>query len=133
MSKNRRHGTDGSRAAINEFLTRPAPVTLTPEQIGPWPVVEAFGETVDVWLRFVEIRVQERAVALAYTDRAVQVEVTLRSGSTCRTHQNSSPRRSDGPAPATNAAGCCEPCPRSVLWLRQAGPVEASSAAVRHD
>jgi len=35
-------------------------------------------------LRFVEIRVQERAVVLAYTDRAVQVEVTRRDGSTYR-------------------------------------------------
>lgn len=84
MGKNRRYGTDVSRAAINEFLIRPAPVTLTPEEIGPGPVVEAPGETVDVWLRFVEIRVQERAVVLAYTDRAVQVEVTRRDGSTYR-------------------------------------------------
>lgn len=84
MGKNRRYGTDVSRAAINEFLTRPAPVTLTPEEIGPGPIVEAPGETVDVWLRFVEIRVQERAVVLAYTDRAVQVEVTRRDGSTYR-------------------------------------------------
>ncbi|WP_146244970.1 hypothetical protein [Curtobacterium sp. MCBD17_028] len=39
MGKNRRYGTDVSRAAINEFLTRPAPVTLTPEEIGAGPVV----------------------------------------------------------------------------------------------
>lgn len=84
MSKNRRYGTNVSRAAINEFLTRPAPVTLSPEEIGPGSVVEAPGETVDVWLRFVEIRVQERAVVLAYTDRAVQVAVTRRDGSAYR-------------------------------------------------
>lgn len=109
-------------------------MTLTQEEIGPGPVVEAPGETVDVWLHFVEIRVQERAVVLAYTDRAVQVEVTRRNGSTCRTAlTNSSPHRSDRPASATDAAGCCGPCPRSDLWLRQAGPFEASSAAVRHN
>lgn len=84
MSKNRRHGTDVSRAAINEFLIRPAPVTLTPEEIGARPVQEGGGESVDVWLRFVEIRVQERAVVLAYTDRAVQVKATRRDGSTYR-------------------------------------------------
>lgn len=84
MSKNRRYRTDVSRAAINEFLTRPSPVTLTLEEIGAGPVLEGAGETVDVWLRFVEIRVQERAVVLAYTDRAVQVEVTRRDGSTYR-------------------------------------------------
>jgi len=48
MSKNRRYGTDVSRAAINEFLTRPAPVTLTPEEIGSGPVQNGAGETVDV-------------------------------------------------------------------------------------
>jgi hypothetical protein len=84
MSKNRHYGTDVSRAAINEFLTRPAPVTLTPEEIGSGPVQDGAGESIDVWLRFVEIRVQERAVVLAYTDRAVQVEVTRRDGSTYR-------------------------------------------------
>lgn len=131
MSKNRRHGTDGSRAAINEFLTRPAPVTLTPEQIGPWPVVEAPGETVDVWLRFVEIRVQERAVALAYTDRAVQVEVTLRSGSTCRTALIKTHRRVDPmdlhlpltqPVAASHAHGPSSGSDKRVRLKRRALP-----------
>jgi len=85
MGKNRRYGTDVSRAAINEFLTRPAPVSLSEEEIGPVPVVDVDdGDTVDVWLRFVEIRVQERAVVVAFTDRAVQVEVTRRDGSRYR-------------------------------------------------
>jgi hypothetical protein len=57
-------------------------VTLTPEEIGSGPVQDGVGESVDVWLRFVEIRVQERAVVLASTDCAVQVEVTRRDGST---------------------------------------------------
>ena len=35
-------------------------------------------------LRFVEVRVQERAVVVAYTDRAVQVEVARRDGSRYR-------------------------------------------------
>lgn len=59
-------------------------LTLTQEEIGSGPVVEGPGEIVDVWLQFVEIRVQERAVVLAYTDRAVQVEVTRHDGSTYR-------------------------------------------------
>lgn len=56
MGKNRRYGTDVCRAAINEFWTKPAPVMLTPEEIGPRPVKDASEATVDVWLRFVEIR-----------------------------------------------------------------------------
>ncbi|WP_148070932.1 hypothetical protein [Curtobacterium sp. PhB130] len=85
MGKNRRYGTDVSRAAINEFLTRASPVSLSPEEIGAAPVVEVDGgDTVDVWLRFVETRVQERAVVVAFTDRAVQVEVTRRDGSRYR-------------------------------------------------
>lgn len=85
MGQNRRYGTDVSRAAINEFLTRPYPVSLTREEIGPEPAVPvADGDVVDVWLRFVEVRVQERAVVVAYTDRAVQVEVARRDGSRYR-------------------------------------------------
>ncbi len=37
------------------------------------------GDTVDVWLRFVEVRVRERAVVTGYTDRAVRVEVSRRA------------------------------------------------------
>lgn len=85
MGSNRRHGTDVSRSAINEFLTRPAPVTLSDEELGGAPVVEVpDGDVVDVWLRFVEVRVQERARVIAFTDRAVRVEVTRRDGSTYR-------------------------------------------------
>ncbi|PYY64408.1 hypothetical protein DEJ30_08055 [Curtobacterium sp. MCPF17_003] len=85
MGKNARHGTDVSRAAINEFLTRPRPVTLTKDELADDPVCEVTdGEPVDVWLRFPEQSVQERAVVVAYTDRARQVEVTRRDGSSYR-------------------------------------------------
>lgn len=85
MGQNRRYGSDISRSAVNEFLTRPAPVSLTPEELGPYPIVEVQdGDAVDVWLRFVEVRVQERAVVVGYTDRAVRVEVTRRDGSNYR-------------------------------------------------
>ncbi len=85
MGQNRRHGTDVSRNAINESLTRPSPVSLSEDEIGPMPVVDVVdGDTVDVWLRFVEVRVQERAVVTGYTDRAVRVEVSRRDGSTYR-------------------------------------------------
>ncbi len=83
--EHRRVPADVSRAAVNEFLTRPYPVTLTREEIGPEPAVPvADGDVVDVWLRFVEVRVRERAVVVAYTDRAVQVEVARRDGSRYR-------------------------------------------------
>lgn len=82
MGKNRRYGTDVSRSAINEFLTRPRPVSLTPDELSDDQVSEVVdGEPVDVWLRFPEASVQERGVVVAYTDRACQVEVTRRDGS----------------------------------------------------
>ncbi|PYY52595.1 hypothetical protein DEJ17_15845 [Curtobacterium sp. MCSS17_011] len=85
MVKNVGHGTDVSRAAINEFLTRPRPVTRTKDELADDPVCEVTdGEPVDVWLRFPEQSVQERAVVVAYTERARQVEVTRRDGSSYR-------------------------------------------------
>jgi len=74
MGKNARHGTDISRAAINEFITRPRPVSLSADELADDPVSDvADGQPVDVWLRFPEASVQERGVVVAYTDRARQV------------------------------------------------------------
>lgn len=85
MGKNARHGTDVSRAAINEFLTRPRPVSLSADELADDPVsVVVDGQPVDVWLRFPEASVQERGVVVAYTDRARQVEFTRRDGSSFR-------------------------------------------------
>jgi hypothetical protein len=86
MGKNRRYGSDLTAGALNEFLTRPAPVSLTEEERGAGPVTELpDGAPVDVWLRFrLDTTVQERAVVVAYTDRARLVELTRRDGTTYR-------------------------------------------------
>ncbi len=77
MGKNARHGTDVSRAAINEFLTAPRPVTLTKDELADDPVCEVSdGQPVDVWLRFPEQSVQERG---AWWWRTRTARVRLRS------------------------------------------------------
>lgn len=40
MGKNRRYGSDLTAGALNEFLTRPMPVSLTEEERGAGPVTE---------------------------------------------------------------------------------------------
>lgn len=86
MGQNRRYGSDLTDAALNEALTRPRPISLSPSELGHDPVTAAEAEPVDVeaWVRFPEqpIKVQGRAVA--WTRRAVWVEFTMRSGATYR-------------------------------------------------
>lgn len=85
MGSNRRHGTDLTDAAVNEFLTRPRAISLTADELGGEAVTEvADGDLVDAWVRFPETPVQERGRVVGYTDRAVWVEVSRRDGSTYR-------------------------------------------------
>ena len=82
MGLNRRHGTDLTDAAVNEFLVRPRAISLTPDELGDDPVTSVVdGDEVDVWVRFPETPVRERGRVVAYTDRAVRVEVPRRDGS----------------------------------------------------
>lgn len=85
MGTNRRYGSDLTDAAVNEAVIRPRPVSLSPAEVGAATVPEApEAVPVSAWVRFPEsaIRVQGRAVA--WTERAVWVEFTLRDGSTHR-------------------------------------------------
>jgi hypothetical protein len=85
MGQNRRYGSDLTDATLNEVLTRPRPISLSPDELGREPVTETDEPIpVEAWVRFPEsaIRVQGRAVA--WTARAVWVEFTMHSGATFR-------------------------------------------------
>ena len=81
MGQNRRYGSDLTDAALAESLVRAKPISLTDKQVGE-DVKEA-REPVDVvaWVTFREATVHVSARAVAWTDRAVRVEFTMRDGS----------------------------------------------------
>ncbi|GAA1772138.1 hypothetical protein [Agromyces humatus] len=85
MGQNRRYGSDLTDLAIYEVVLRPAPISLTPEEVGAADIPPA-PSPVDVtaWVRFPEASVEVRARAIAWTDRAVQIEFELRDGQTRR-------------------------------------------------
>lgn len=81
MGFNRRYGSDVTDAAINEAVARPRPISLTPAEIGQLDVTEpAKPEPVKAWVRYPETPIQVEARAIAWTDRAVQIEWTMRDG-----------------------------------------------------
>jgi len=87
MGQNRRYGSDVTDRTVNEFLIRPAPISLTAREIGAEPTEVAEVETpipVLAWVRFPETAIHVEARAIAWTDRAVWVEFALRDGSTRR-------------------------------------------------
>ena len=82
MAKNARYGSDVSRRAINESTIRPRPISLSRAEVGEQ--IKEAGEPIPVrsWIRFFETSVEvEDAYAVAWTDRAVLVEWSLRDGS----------------------------------------------------
>jgi hypothetical protein len=82
MGSNRRYGSDVTDQAINEAVTRPRPISLTPAEIGKLDVTEPpTPEPVNAWVRYPETPVQVEACAIAWTERAVKVEWTMRDGS----------------------------------------------------
>ena len=82
MGSNRRYGSDVTDQAINEAVTRPRPISLTPAEIGQLDVIEPpKPEPVKAWVRYPETPVQVEARAIAWTERAVKVEWTMRDGS----------------------------------------------------
>jgi hypothetical protein len=82
MGSNRRYGSDVTDQAINEAVTRPRPISLTPAEIGQLDVSEPpKPEPVKAWVRYPETPVQVEARAIAWTERAVKVEWTMRDGS----------------------------------------------------
>ncbi|MDB6425915.1 hypothetical protein [Curtobacterium sp. 20TX0008] len=85
MGENSRYGSDLTQGAINEFLTRPRPISLNTDELGGQDVVEVTGgDEVNAWVRYPEVPVQVTGRVVAYTDRAVQVEFTQRDGATHR-------------------------------------------------
>ena len=87
MGENRRYGFQQVDPAINDLLTRPKPISLSPAEMGTDPAaVPETPEPIDViaWVRYPETAVKVRARAVAWTDRAVWVEFTTYAGATHR-------------------------------------------------
>lgn len=85
MGTNRRYGSDLTWDAVNAFLVRPRPISLTDDELAGQDVVEVpDGEPVQAWVRYSEAHVQVSARVVAYTARAVQVEYTQRDGAVFR-------------------------------------------------
>jgi hypothetical protein len=87
MGDNRRYGFQQIDPAMNDLLTRPKPISLTPAEVGAATVNVPEVDTpleVLAWVRYPETAVQVRARAVAWTDRAVWVEFTTHAGATHR-------------------------------------------------
>jgi hypothetical protein len=79
MGSNRRYGSDVTDQAINEAVTGPRPISLTPAEIGLLDVTEPpKPEPAKAWVRYPETPVQVEARAIAWTERAVKVEWAMR-------------------------------------------------------
>jgi hypothetical protein len=77
MGTNRRYGEAGSEKAVEELLVRAMPVSLTDEELDleHHPIHRpAEPRRVRAWIRFHEATIRPRVRAIAWTDRAVQVE-----------------------------------------------------------
>lgn len=74
-----------SQAALNAFLTRPSPISLSEEELGGAPVTRAEEPPpVEAWVRFPETPVRVSGRAVAWTSRAVLVEFVTHEGATRR-------------------------------------------------
>lgn len=71
---------------INEVVIRPAPITLSDRERGfkEFPPEAPAPIEVEAWVRFPETAIKVQGRAVAWTDRVVWVEFTLRSGVTHR-------------------------------------------------
>lgn len=85
MGKNRRYGSDVTRSALNDFLTRPRPISLSEQELGDDEIHQLVDdENVVAWVRYPEQPVEVEGRVIAYTDRAAQIEFQHRDGSTHR-------------------------------------------------
>ena len=85
MGENKRYGFKNVDPALNDAVTRPKPISLTPAEIGATAVPDASEpHEVIAWVRYPEASVRVRGRAVAWTDRAVWVEFTTYSGATTR-------------------------------------------------
>jgi hypothetical protein len=85
VGSNRRYGSDLTDDVVNEAVTRPMPISLSDRELGPTPPRPAEQPIpVRAWVRFPETPIQVTGNAVAWTDRAVWVEFTMRNGATLR-------------------------------------------------
>jgi hypothetical protein len=83
VGKNRRYESDLTENAINAFLTRPRPISLSEEELGHLePVEPDTPPPVVAWVRYPEAPIRVQGEAVAFTDRAVLVRWLNRDGST---------------------------------------------------
>lgn len=81
MGENKRFGSGITDPVLHEALLRPVPISLTPLERGADVVPEAPAPVdVDAWVRFPETSVRVHGRAVAWTDKAVWVEFSLRDG-----------------------------------------------------
>lgn len=82
MGQNKRYGTDVSDSALNDFLTRPRPISLSREELGNLPVTQCDDDSeVLAWVRYPETPVEVRGRVVEFTDRAARVAWRNRDGS----------------------------------------------------
>jgi hypothetical protein len=81
MGQNRRYGSDQTDVSLAESLVRAKPISLGERQVGN-EITQA-KEPIEVvaWVTFREATVRLPATAVAWTDRAVRVEFTMKDGS----------------------------------------------------
>lgn len=86
VGENKRYGSSLTRGAVNEFLVRPRPISLSRDELDGQDVVDvaAGGDVVNAWVRYPEVPVQVTGRVVAFTDRAVQIEYQQRDGATHR-------------------------------------------------
>jgi hypothetical protein len=85
MGKNGRYSSDVTRSAVNDFITRPRPISLSAQELGDDEVHELVDdENVVAWVRYPEQPVEVEGRVIAYTERAAQIEFQHRDGSTQR-------------------------------------------------
>jgi hypothetical protein len=85
MGQNRRYPGHSIDREIEEAVTRPMPIGLTPAEVDleHHQVIEARDPLpVTAFVRFHEAVIRPDCVAIAWTDRAVKVSWTARSGYT---------------------------------------------------
>ena len=85
MGKNTRYGSEVSEAAINEFLTRPKPISLTPSETGDRATRAPEPIPVRAWVRFPEVAIEVDGEVIGWTRRAVRVRFTVRDGAVFET------------------------------------------------
>ncbi|MEP6477861.1 MAG: hypothetical protein ABJB03_00590 [Rhodoglobus sp.] len=83
MGQNRRYGSDVSWAAIAQMVLRPRALSLGEAELGVDP--ETFPDApapvrVGAWVPFVQATAWVEGRAIAWTDRAVKIQFSVRPG-----------------------------------------------------